>query len=83
MSKILIGRKDDCDVVLREHTVSRHHALIRRDGEHWILEDLGSKNGTGVNGVPLDGPVPLREGDFVTFGHLGLRFSATSQPALR
>lgn len=46
---LLVGREADCDVVLTDPTVSRRHAGLRfRDG-HWILRDLGSRNGTLVN----------------------------------
>jgi sigma-B regulation protein RsbU (phosphoserine phosphatase) len=74
-SSLLIGRGPDCDVVLRNATVSRRHAQIRNEGDEWIVEDLGSKNGTGVNGTPLAGPQPLHEGDVLTFGMIGLRFT--------
>jgi sigma-B regulation protein RsbU (phosphoserine phosphatase) len=74
-SHLVIGRSPDCDVVLRNATVSRRHAEIRNEGERWVVEDLGSKNGTGVNGRPLAGPTPLHDGDVVTFGRIGLRFT--------
>jgi pSer/pThr/pTyr-binding forkhead associated (FHA) protein len=74
-SHLLIGRSPDCDVVLRNATVSRRHAEIRNEGEQWVVEDLGSKHGTGVNGTPLAGPTPLHEGDVLTFGRIGLRFT--------
>ena len=72
---LVIGRSPDCDIVVRDATVSRHHAVLRRDGDGWLLEDLGSKNGTGVNGEPLHGPAPVKTGDFVSLGRTGLRFS--------
>lgn len=51
--ELLIGRHHSCDVVLNEPTVSRWHArLIFRDGV-WILHDLGSKNGTVINGLRI------------------------------
>ncbi len=58
-----IGRSEDCDVVLVERQVSRHHARIRRRGSQYILEDLGSKNGTHVNGREIIKPYVLQDGD--------------------
>lgn len=81
-SHLVIGRSPDCDVVLRNATVSRHHAEIRSDGEQWVVEDLGSKNGTGVNGTPLSGPTPVHEGDLLTFGRIGMRFTPAGERPL-
>ncbi|TEU13290.1 MAG: FHA domain-containing protein [Anaerolineales bacterium] len=60
---MVIGREENCDIVLLSRQVSRNHARIRRsDGRH-ILEDLGSKNGTFVNGHKLTEPYTLQDGD--------------------
>jgi len=61
--KVTIGRSGDCDVVLVERQVSRYHAQIRRTDNQYILEDLGSKNGTCVNGRQVTGPYVLQDGD--------------------
>jgi DNA-binding winged helix-turn-helix (wHTH) protein len=61
--RLLIGRGEDCDLVLAERPISRHHAEIRRQGNRYVLHDLDSKNGTCLNGREIDGPVPLRDGD--------------------
>jgi len=60
---VVIGREESCDVALPERPVSRQHAEIRRDGNRHLLRDLGSKNGTFLNGQEIDGPVPLQDGD--------------------
>jgi len=60
---VVIGREESCDVALPERPVSRQHAEIRRDGNRYLLRDLGSKNGTFLNGQEIDGPVPLQDGD--------------------
>ncbi len=61
---LTLGRAKDCDVVLPERQVSRHHARIERDASGFIIRDLGSKNGTFINGEPVRGrPYRLRDGD--------------------
>jgi DNA-binding response OmpR family regulator len=62
-SDMIIGREEDCDIVLPSRQISRNHARIRRSGGRHILEDLGSKNGTFVNGQELTEPYPLQDGD--------------------
>jgi hypothetical protein len=65
--ELLIGRSEDCDVVLPDPRVSRHHARLRfRDG-NWILQDLDSTNGSLVNGVRV-GRCQLRVGDVIAIG---------------
>jgi pSer/pThr/pTyr-binding forkhead associated (FHA) protein len=73
---LTIGRAKDNDVVLAgDEFASAHHARIesQRDGV-WVL-DLGSTNGTFVNGARLDGRRLLREGDLVQIGDTELRFA--------
>lgn len=66
-SELLVGRHQECDVVLGSPGVSRRHArLICRDG-NWILQDLRSTNGTTVNGVRV-GRCEVRPGDLLVLG---------------
>jgi pSer/pThr/pTyr-binding forkhead associated (FHA) protein len=66
--ELTVGRGGGCGIVLDDTFVSQVHARVfRRDGEVWV-EDLGSRNGTLVNGQPLDGAQRLRRGDTVQFG---------------
>lgn len=52
--QILVGRHEDCDVVLKHQSVSAHHCQLHRSAEgKWSVKDLGSKNGTWVNGVQV------------------------------
>lgn len=61
---ITLGRAQDCDVVLPERQISRYHARIEQDETGFIIRDLGSKNGTYVNGETVrDQPFRLRDGD--------------------
>jgi DNA-binding response OmpR family regulator len=62
---VSIGRWKDNDVVVDDRWVSRYHAQIRRDGEQYIVEDLGSKNGTFVNRRRIAEPAVLADGDVV------------------
>ena len=59
----IMGRGQDCDLVLLDRQVSRHHARIRRAVEGYILEDLGSKNYTHLNGTRIESEVLLQDGD--------------------
>ena len=60
---LIIGRDETCDLVIAERQVSRQHARIRHEGGRHLLEDLGSKNGTFVNGQELESPYALQDGD--------------------
>jgi hypothetical protein len=70
---LTIGRAPDCDCVIHDPTVSRHHAELRRRAGEWLLVDLGSTNGTRVNGWRLTGSVPVRPSDQVAFGSARFR----------
>jgi hypothetical protein len=70
---VVIGRMSSCDVVLADSNVSRRHAELRREGDEWIIEDLGSTNGTLVDGK-LAKQHSLSGGETLSFGTSGLRF---------
>jgi len=63
-----IGRHQSNDVVVNDKKVSRQHAVIRYENGQFILYDLQSTNGVGVNGVMTHNPVPLKNSDLVTVG---------------
>ncbi len=63
-----IGRTQDCDLRISDMSVSRYHAQLTRGEDGWLLSDLGSHNGTRINGWLVREPVPLRPGDTVQFG---------------
>jgi hypothetical protein len=60
---LTIGRGGDCDIVLAERPVSREHLRIWRDEQGYWVEDLESKNGTFLNGEPINSPTLISEGD--------------------
>ena len=66
--RFTIGRTRDCDLCLTDLSVSRMHALLVRREDGWVLSDLGSHNGTRLNGWLVREPVPVHAGDRVDFG---------------
>ena len=61
--KLVIGRGNDCEVILPERQISRYHAEILHETGKFFLHDLDSKNGTHLNGNQVKGTVPLNDGD--------------------
>jgi hypothetical protein len=70
---LVIGRLEGCDVVLSDPGVSRRHAEVRREGDEWVLVDLGSTNGTTVNGRPVRRH-RLSPGDRIRVGETTIEF---------
>ncbi|MEU8674661.1 DUF1707 and FHA domain-containing protein [Streptomyces sp. NPDC048560] len=73
---LLIGRDPGNGLRLSHETVSRMHAELTVHGSRWVLRDLGSTNGTCVNGQRVTGSVPVRDGDQVSFGRMSFRLTA-------
>ena len=69
-----IGRSRQCDVVLNDPNVSRQHAEIRPRGGSWVLTDLGSTNGSSLNGRRIEGPEVIKPGDEVEVGTSVIKF---------
>ena len=71
--RIVVGRDIDCDIILPDRLVSRHHAQVIWDGDAgaYLVEDLLSKNGTYLNGQELAAAQPLNDGDEI---QIALRF---------
>lgn len=76
----VLGRGQLADVRIEHETVSRRHCEIRPAGTGFEIVDLGSANGTCVNGEPIPGPVPLSFGDRIELGMLTLRFARDPEP---
>ncbi|HEX8700400.1 MAG TPA: FHA domain-containing protein [Myxococcaceae bacterium] len=77
---VLIGRTPECDVVLYDAGVSRRHCRIFSEGDGYIVEDMGSANGTKVNGAPVK-TKPLTDGDQLTLGPVVFAFAAVEAEA--
>lgn len=69
-----IGRSRECEIVVDDPGVSRRHVAVRHGPDGWLAEDLGSTNGSTVNGAPLDGARVLASGDEIELGSTTLRF---------
>ena len=69
-SRFTIGREPACDMMLADETVSRWHASLERSAGGWLLADLGSTNGTRLNGWRVNHPTRVQPGDMVSFGGL-------------
>lgn len=72
--EMFVGRRPGSHLVISDPHVSQTHARIRRSSGAILIEDLGSTNGTFVNGEPVVGPLALRHGDVVRFGSVDVRF---------
>ncbi|MHB8419014.1 MAG: FHA domain-containing protein [Myxococcales bacterium] len=77
--EVSLGRTQENDVVVPDDGASRKHARIGQSDGGWQIEDLGSSNGTRVNGEPLKRPLQLRDGDLVQIGAVTFKFSEQQQ----
>jgi Tol biopolymer transport system component/pSer/pThr/pTyr-binding forkhead associated (FHA) protein len=76
-AETLIGRGEDCDLQIVDSRISRNHVQLRREGEAWVLEDLGSTHGTFIKGEQIK-KATLQHGDTITIGETILRFDDPS-----
>jgi DNA-binding winged helix-turn-helix (wHTH) protein len=74
----IIGRQPGASVLLDSPSVSRRHARVQVDGDRATFEDLGSKNGSSVGGLPVNGTIHLSDGDVVMTGVVELTFRLVS-----
>ena len=82
--RYVIGRKHECDFCVPDNTVSRNHAEIEvsRDGDRLTLSDLGSHNGTMLNGNRMDSRKQLRQGDQIMFGQTEFKIAPAEESAV-
>ena len=66
--RFTIGRASSCDFTVADLSVSRWHARLHHEDGNWLLSDLGSTNGTRLNGWRVTSAVPVQAGDNVSFG---------------
>jgi hypothetical protein len=76
--RFTIGRAMACDFTLADLSVSRWHARLYREDDQWLLSDLGSTNGTRLNGWRVTTGVPVKPGDHLSFGSVS--FVITDRP---
>lgn len=70
MKVVTIGRLNDNDVIIADDKVSRHHVqIILDDNGNYIIQDIGSRNGTYVNGNKITHPTPLNKADIIRIGN--------------
>ena len=74
----VVGRDLDCDIPLTSHSVSRRHALVEKTPNGWVVRDLGSANGTSVDGARVK-EAPLVTGAAVRFGEVDAIFEIESR----
>src|SRR5437763_16901432 len=74
--RLAIGRSSAAELCFPEDAgLSRQHFAFEPEGEDWTIQDLGSKNGTFVNNIPLKARLILKPGDRITAGHLVIVYS--------
>jgi pSer/pThr/pTyr-binding forkhead associated (FHA) protein len=73
-SVIRIGREEEMDIIIDNPSVSRRHAEFRQDGEGWVVEDLGSSNGTFMDGNKIEAPCAVDVGGEVGMGKFSIVF---------
>ena len=68
-ASLVIGRDETCDLAIQDRQVSRQHASVSLEEDGYIIRDLGSKNGTFINGQVLEGPHLLQDGDEIQIAY--------------
>ena len=79
--RIVLGRSRDCDLILPDVLLSRRHAELVRADHGWLLRDLGSLNGTRLNGARLEKDVLLQDGDVVEIADWSLAYRDAELPS--
>jgi sigma-B regulation protein RsbU (phosphoserine phosphatase) len=77
----VIGRRSDCQIFVPDMRVSRQHARLWKGDVGWTLEDLGSNNGTYINGVRLQGSSPLKTDDEIMIANNKIRVEGQDYPS--
>lgn len=80
-AQVILGRSSSNDIAIRSEKASRQHARVWSTTEGWMIEDLGSRNGTFVAGRLIDEPVLLSEGDMIQVAGFSIQFVSQLQSA--
>ncbi len=70
----LVGRTPENSITIADDTISSHHARLSFYKGQWWVEDLGSRNGTRVNDIPVEVPLVVTHGDRIELGRVSLKF---------
>lgn len=81
-SEFLIGRGPDCNLILHDSAISRHHCIIRLAKDEATLVDLGSSNGTYCNGQRVRSQIPLHSGHLIAVGDFRFRVDVGDQDSI-
>jgi phosphoserine phosphatase RsbU/P len=82
-TRLSVGRSSAADLCFPEDGgLSRQHFVFEAEGDSWVIQDLGSKNGTYVNGIPLRGRLALKSGDRITAGRLVIVYCPDGAPQM-
>lgn len=81
-AEAVIGRASSNQIVIRTDQASRRHARIHWGDDAWLLEDLGSRNGTFLNGQRIESTQPLGDGDLIEIGGFAINFASRIDGAL-
>ncbi len=76
----VLGRSPECHITIDDPLVSREHAKVLHMGDRVILRDLGSRNGSKINGDPLHGEIELKDGDRIRIGNQEILFTRVVAP---
>src|SRR5882672_702179 len=74
---VSIGRASECSIPIKDRYLSRRHAEIVQTNGSWVLKDLGSANGTYLNGARVEHDLPLRTGDRIRLGDTEIVFESS------
>src|ERR1700733_4218101 len=81
---VSLGRSSAADLCYAsDNALSKKHLAIEKDGDGWALRDLGSKNGTMLNGAKISDLTPLKAGDRITAGHLIIVYDGSRSRAAK
>ena len=77
---LTIGRSPDCEIALEFNGISRNHFKLLANGEEYVLQDSGSKNGTFLNNKKVEADTMLKKGDMIKIGSIALKYLPKGDP---